>query len=192
MKMKNITLASLLMSISLLSINGYADGTIYQVATIGSLAQGVFNGDYSYGKLKKHGDFGVGTFEDLNGEMVAIEGNYYQIEADGKLKHVNDDQIVPFAEVTFFKPNSSVVLHHVANYEDLHKQIEKIIPNKNIPYAFQINGTFKSLKLRSLRKQTKPYPLLTKAAKEQAIFDMKNIKGSIVTFGFQLIGLELL
>src|SRR5690349_11376074 len=81
-----------------------AQSAVFQVATIGSLALGVYDGNYDYGSLMKHGNFGVGTFLDLNGEMVAIDGDFYQIESSGKLKLVNAKQIVPFAEVTFFKP----------------------------------------------------------------------------------------
>ena len=62
--------------------------------------------------------------------------------------------------------------------------MSNIIVNKNIPYAIRIDGTFGSLKLRSLRKQNKPYPPLAQASEEQAIFDLKNVKGSIVGFWF--------
>lgn len=57
--------------------NNQAQNTVFQVATIGALAQGVYDGDYDYGRLMKQGNFGVGTFLDLNGEMVAIDGHSF-------------------------------------------------------------------------------------------------------------------
>jgi acetolactate decarboxylase len=164
--------------------NNKQQNTVFQVATIGSLAQGVYDGDYDYGQLKKHGNFGVGTFLDLDGEMVAIDGHFYQIEASGKLRTVSDSQIVPFAEVTDFRPTISKNLAIIASYQNLGDGLLKLFPNKNIPYAIRIDGTFKTLKLRSLRKQHKPYPTLEQAAKDQAIFNLSNVKGSMVGFWF--------
>lgn len=157
---------------------------VFQVATIGSLTQGVYDGSYDYGHLKHHGNFGVGTFLDLDGEMVAIEGDFYQIKSNGKLKKVTSNQIVPFAEVTFFKPVFFKNLSDIFNYHNLGNQLSSMITNKNIPYAIRIDGLFSSLKLRSLRKQKKPYPPLTQASSEQAIFNLNNVKGSIVGFWF--------
>ncbi len=157
---------------------------LFQVATIGSLAQGVYDGDYRYGEVMKHGNFGVGTFKDLNGEMVAIDGNFYQIEADGKLKKVSPQQIAPFAVVVHFQSSREQNLTHLNNYKKLANAIIQLIPNKNIPYAIHIKGEFNSLKLRSLRKQHKPYPNLVTASKQQAIFNLHNVRGDIVGFWF--------
>lgn len=168
----------------LASDNKLEHNSVFQVATIGSLALGVYDGNYDYGGLMKHGNFGVGTFLDLNGEMVAIDGNFYQIESSGKLNPVNAKQIVPFAEVTFFKPTIHQTLANISNYEELGNKLSNTFPNKNIPYAIRIDGTFKALKLRSLRKQKKPYPPLAQASEEQAIFDLQNVNGSIVGFWF--------
>ncbi len=158
--------------------------TVFQVATIGSLAQGVYDGDYDYKRLMQHGNFGLGTFLDLNGEMVAVDGTFYQIEADGSLKTVNPKQIVPFAQVTFFRPPFHTQISNITSYQALGKKILQTFTNKNIPYAIRIAGTFNALKLRSLRKQKKPYPPLTKAAAEQAIFNLQNVQGTIVGFWF--------
>jgi len=158
--------------------------TLFQVATISSLTQGVYNGNYSYKKLMQQGNFGLGTFLDLNGEMVAIDGHFYQIEANGKLKTVKPEQIVPFAEVTYFKPSIYNTLANLPNYNTLGTKLIQLFPNKNIPYAIRIDGKFKVLKLRSLRKQSKPYPNLVQASENQAIFNLKDVKGTIVGFWF--------
>ncbi|EKD72191.1 MAG: hypothetical protein ACD_45C00740G0002 [uncultured bacterium] len=160
------------------------DSSVFQVATINALAQGVYDGDYTYGKLMKHGDFGLGTFLGINGEMVAVDGHFYQIESDGTLKLVTANQITPFAEVTHFKPSLHHTLNNLANYQDLGKHISAGFPNKNIPYAIRIDGTFKALKLRSFRKQKEPYPLLAQASENQAIFHLQNVTGSLVGFWF--------
>ncbi len=58
---------------------------LFQVEAFNSFAAGNYSGFYSYGDLAKHGDFGIGTFDNLNGEMVALGGKFYQIPMDGSL-----------------------------------------------------------------------------------------------------------
>lgn len=169
---------------SMHEMNNPNQHAIFQVATINALAQGIYDGDYQYGSLMEQGNFGLGTFLALDGEMVAVDGHFYQIEANGKLKSVTRKQIVPFANVTYFKPTLHKTLEKVSDYSDLGKILTNLFPNKNLPYAIRIDGTFTALKLRSLRKQKQPYPSLAQAAEDQAIFNLQNVKGSIVGFWF--------
>jgi len=172
----------LLTSLLGISLAAHATSAVFQVSTISALTQGVYDGDYRYGDLMKKGDFGLGTFLDLNGEMVALDGHFYQIEASGKLTQVRKDQIVPFAEITYFHPSTSKPLNNVPNYNQLAEQLITI--SKNVPYAIRIDGSFHTLTLRSLRKQKKPYPTLVKAASEQAIYRLRDVKGTLVGFWF--------
>lgn len=157
---------------------------VFQVATIGSLSQGVFDGDYTYGKLAKKGDLGLGTFLDLNGEMIAVDGMYYRILSNGKVERVRNNEIVPFAEVVWFKPAHVMKVKSIINYQRLSSIMHKTFNNPNIPYAIRIDGKFNKLKLRSLRRQKSPYPTLLEASEKQAIFEYKNVEGSIVGFWF--------
>ena len=50
--------------------------TLFQVSTSTALVQGVYNGVVTIGELKQHGDFGLGTFDGLDGEMLALDGHY--------------------------------------------------------------------------------------------------------------------
>lgn len=49
---------------------------IFQLSTINALLEGVFDGNMSYGQLKQHGDFGIGTFNGLDGEMIAFDAAF--------------------------------------------------------------------------------------------------------------------
>jgi len=77
-------------------------GTLFQVSTSGALVEGVYQGAISVAELMKHGDFGLGTFEDLDGEMVALNGQCYQARADGTVTIADQKAHVPFAVVTNF------------------------------------------------------------------------------------------
>ena len=158
-----------------------ASGTLFQVAPIAALAQGVDDGNYTYGELKQQGNFGMGTFLNYDGEMVALNGQFYQMLADGHIKQVLDDQIVPFADVTDFHPTISESLPTISSYAELAKKLQASFANKNIPYAIKIDGVFKFVKLRAVRKQA-PRTRLANAAKNQVVFSFSNVKGTLVGF----------
>jgi acetolactate decarboxylase len=47
---------------------------MYQISTSNALVEGVYSGPISSQCLLQHGDFGLGTFENLDGEMVIADG----------------------------------------------------------------------------------------------------------------------
>jgi len=55
---------------------------IYQISTSSVLVEGIRSGSVSSTNLLEHGDFGLGTFEALGGEMVVLEGQIYQIAGE--------------------------------------------------------------------------------------------------------------
>jgi acetolactate decarboxylase len=155
---------------------------LFQTSTIDALLKGVYDGEMTFEKLKRHGDFGIGTFNSLDGEMIGLEGKFYQVKADGRAYLVDDSTKTPFAEVTFFEPDKSVLLDKAKDYRQLEQYIDKLLPTENIFYAIKIEGTFKYIKTRSVPKQNKPYPPLVEVVKNQPTFEFHNVKGTIVGF----------
>ena len=68
---------------------------LYQVSTIDALMQGVFDGVQPVGEIRKRGDFGIGTFDALDGEMIVLDGVVYQAKADGQIYTAADGQTDP-------------------------------------------------------------------------------------------------
>ncbi len=180
---KSILPLALLSAITTLAFAGDYN-KLYQVSTIGALSQGVYDGPFTFKQLMQNGDQGLGTFNNLSGEMVAVDGQFYQINDKGDLRKVTPDQKTPFAEVVKFKPTIHVRVNNIDSYQALNDELLKDFKNKNIPYAIRVDGDFQYVKARNLRTQMKPYPPLVKAASEQAIFDFKNLKGTMVGFWF--------
>src|SRR6516225_11565671 len=87
-----------------------AHHTLYQVSTATALVEGIYQGAVRVGNLREHGDLGLGTFEDLDGEMVVVDGQFYQVRGDGSVRECDDDALSPFAVVTRFAPEASVTL----------------------------------------------------------------------------------
>jgi acetolactate decarboxylase len=154
----------------------------FQTSTIDALATGVYDGDLTFGELRRHGDFGLGTFDALDGEMIALEGRFYQIKSDGRVYPVPDTARTPFAEVTFFRPQKKLTREQPLNYQELEKYLDSQLPSVNLPCAVRIEGVFPYIKARSVPRQRQPYPPLTEVTKRQTVFEFHNVPGVIVGF----------
>lgn len=154
---------------------------LFQVSTISALMDGAFDGSMTAGELMMHGDFGLGTFDALDGEMVGLDGRFYQVRADGSVDEVDDSMLIPFADVTFFDVDEEVALSS-SNMTQVERYLEGLLPTRNIFYAIMIDGTFSHVRTRSVPAQSKPYPNLTVALMNQSIFELYNQSGTVVGF----------
>lgn len=161
-----------------------ADHSIFQVSTFHALKQGKYDGETTFEELKKHGDFGIGTVIGLDGEMVALNGEFFQIKADGKVYTIPDGAKTPFAVITFFKPDKAVIFPQAGDMKELQKALDTILPLTDEPCAIKVDGEFKYIKVRSVPRQQKPYPGLEEALKHQTFFELKNVSGTLVGFRF--------
>jgi acetolactate decarboxylase len=156
--------------------------TLFQVSTINALMEGLYDGSTTVGDLKGMGDFGIGTFHTLDGEMVEIGGKVYRIRADGKVYPVDDAERTPFAAVTFFQPGSSASLDAPKEWAGLYPYIDSLLPSNNLPYAIQIDAVFSCVKARSVPPQAKPYPRLVDVTANQPTFEFRQVKGTLVGY----------
>ena len=161
-----------------------ADHSIFQVSTFHALKHGKYEGETTFEELKKHGDFGIGTVNGLDGEVVALNGEFFQIKADGKAYSIAKQEKTPFAVVTFFKPDTAVHFPQAGDMKELQKALDTILPLTDEPCAIKVDGEFKYIKVRSVPRQQKPYPGLEEALKHQTFFELKNVSGTLVGFRF--------
>jgi acetolactate decarboxylase len=156
--------------------------TLYQVSTIDALMQGVFDGIQPVGELKSHGDFGIGTFDALDGEMIVLDGIVYQAKADGRIYEAGDSQTTPFATVTSFDRDFSNVTGDPMNFSVFSSTMTRKLPSQNMVYAVRMHGSFPSMKVRAIPAQQTPYPTLTAAAQNQSVYTFTDTRGSVVGF----------
>ncbi|MCC8433450.1 acetolactate decarboxylase [Brevibacillus sp. M2.1A] len=155
---------------------------LFQYSTINALMLGQFEGDLTLKDLKLRGDMGLGTINDLDGEMIQMGTKFYQIDSTGKLSELPESVKTPFAVTTHFEPKEKTTLTNVQDYNQLTKMLEEKFENKNVFYAVKLTGTFKMVKARTVPKQTRPYPQLTEVTKKQSEFEFKNVKGTLIGF----------
>ena len=77
---------------------------LFQASTIGALLDGAFDGDLSFAELAQHGDLGLGTLNGLDGEMIALDGEFFRADVDGAIQPIPTTAKTPFAVVIRFEP----------------------------------------------------------------------------------------
>lgn len=151
----------------------------YQYSSMEALAQGMYDGKQTIAQLKKQGNFGLGTFNAMDGEMIALDGRFYRMSSNGRLEQVSDEDFTPFAIVTHFQPKQNILLGPVTNFTSLQERLQKHLNQKHI-WFIRIDGSFPEIKTRSVIKQLKPYPMLEDVLKKQHIFTYQQIEGTLV------------
>lgn len=160
---------------------GLDHATLFQVSTSGALVQGVYKGAVTIGELKSHGDFGLGTFEGLDGEMVAVDGRFYQVHSDGRVIEPPAAALVPFAVVTAFKPQHRVTLAEFTSFDALTAQLDAHRRSDNLFFAVRLDGRFAEMHTRVACK-TEPGTRLDQATAHQAEFKTTDVSGTVVGF----------
>ena len=161
---------------------GSAPADIFQVSTISALMAGVFDGDTPYGEVMRHGDFGVGTFNALDGEMAALDGSYYHLYTDGSVADVAPTDLTPFAAVTFFRADAEIDVDTPHDRAALLELVDATVPSTNLFYAMRIDGLFGSVTTRTAARQSKPYPRLVDTTTSQVEHTLSGVSGTIVGF----------
>jgi acetolactate decarboxylase len=160
---------------------GHKDAEMYQSSLMSALLGGVFDGTMTYGELHKHGDFGIGTFNQLDGEMVGLDGHFYQLRSDGSAHSVTSDQKTPFAVVTFFRPEKELHISETMTKAQLLALLETAT-EPNLFSAIKIAGTFREIRTRTVERQVKPYPRLTEATAHETTHTFSDVSGTLSGF----------
>lgn len=154
---------------------------LVQVSTINALMLGLYDGTTSLDELSQCGDFGIGTFNSLDGEMIFLSDTFYQVKADGKIYRPAGNTRTPFATVTTFAPETTTTIK-VTSFEQLKNRLDSITPGHNLFYAIRIRGSFEWVKTRSVPAQEKPYPMLVDVTASQPVFEITAATGILCGF----------
>lgn len=168
---------------SYLSKSEQKNNVLFQYGTADSFVGGIFEADYSIGKLKQHGNFGLGAPGMLDGELTITDGHVYQTQATGKTTEVADTFKTALAFVTFFKADTVFHISGTAIKKDAFEKIDQYLKKKNGMYAIRITGNFNHITTRAFPPYTQqPYPPLATLISTQKFFNVDNIKGVMVGY----------
>lgn len=153
---------------------------LFHVSTLQALSAGLLDGVYPVGQLKLKGDFGLGTYEGFNGEMIFLDGVVYHAYADGRVEVAKDDELCPFAAVVPFSSESLFNITSPMTQPELNTFIASIIPSDNYFYAIKIHGHYEQVTTRAIPLLSRPYPTLSEAEVLEVFFNKRDFNGTSV------------
>jgi acetolactate decarboxylase len=153
---------------------------ITQVSVINALLLGQFDGTVPFADLLTDGDFGLGTLDRLDGELVVLDGKGYQIKSDGAVVEVGPAATIPFAVVTPFECDGELPCPAVESLADLEHRLEAAIGHPNNFVALRIDAEVAAITLRSVHAQSKPYRPINSRKDFQSVWKRENLRGTFV------------
>ena len=130
----------------------------YQVSTISSLLAGGYDGATTIGEMLHHGNFGLGTFNGVDGEMIVLDGQVYRATIDGRAHLVEPSELTPFAVVVPFQPQSSIAVAAGQSLDQLEAALDALPYSASRIFAARVEGKFKTIEIRSEPKQNSALP----------------------------------
>jgi acetolactate decarboxylase len=157
---------------------------LFQTSTFEALLEARYDGEVSFAELAEHGDLGLGTFDAVDGEMIAVDGEFFRADATGNVHPVEPSRKTPFAVITFFAPTHRIELTDPLDHAGFINAIDAELGDPAILHALRVDGRFERVHARSVARQRKPYPPMTEVAASQNVFDLDRVEGTIVGFRF--------
>ena len=161
---------------------------MFQVSTLQALALGYSKSVVTVSELTRHGDIGLGTFEDVNGEMILVDGHCYRADEKGEISEAEGRMGVPFSCVSFFQVDKCSELSGIHSMEQLTRWLNLRIEEDfglNSMYIVRVDGSFRKLFARSESSYRAHHVTLKDALSEtQREFAFEDIRGTLICVYF--------
>lgn len=164
-------------------VQEFAD-TITHAGLFTDLSKGEYDGFIAVTNLVRYGDHGLGTYDGLNGELIMYSGVVYRADATCHLVHIPATNVTPYAVVTYFQAD------RVFDVEKMSKTLfERALDMRRkqdrVPQAVQVSGLFKSITIRSVPFQEKPWrPLAEVIQSDSFMVTLTNVTGIMVGYHY--------
>ncbi len=157
---------------------------IYQVSTLQALALGYTRPVVTARELLEHGDTGLGTFENVDGEMIVADGVCYQAKQDGNIVRADPTAGVPFAVVGSLENGRKIKMEEKRDIDaiktELTLKIEEWFGLNSIHIA-RIDGWFDVIRARAgAAYRSQHVSLKDILSKTQQDFCFKNLYGTLI------------
>lgn len=161
---------------------------MFQVSTLQALMLGYSRPVISVSELLSHGNTGLGTFEDVDGEMIVLDGKCYRATEKGNVVLAEAEKGVPFSAVCNMNEGRTFELGAFKTIDDLKNKLNLLIEEGfglNSMHMVRIDGDFELIDARS----ESPYKSMHVSLKDilgktQEAFQFHNLKGSLVCVYF--------
>ena len=157
---------------------------MYQISTLQALALGYTRAVVTAEQLLEHGDTGLGTYEDVNGEMITLDGRCFRASDDGSITEVDPEEGVPFASITRLHGDEEFDISQKQDIQSLKTALDLKIEEHfglNSMHVARIDGDFEWIDARSEEAYRSHHVELKDIlGKTQKSFRFENIRGSLI------------
>ena len=157
---------------------------MYQVSTLQALSLGYSKAVITVDELLQKGDTGLGTFEDVNGEMIVMDGHCYRASEDGSVTEADGSTGIPFCAVGRLHGEREFEMGTMPNLDSIRVELTRKIEEKfglNSMHVVRIDGFFDKVDARSEAPYRSHHiSLKTVLEKNQRAFIFEQIRGSLV------------
>jgi alpha-acetolactate decarboxylase len=158
----------------------HTKNTVHQYSPTIALLNSIYEGDLTPQQMVQQGNIGLGTVNQLAGELIAVDGIVYTIDAEGGIKKAPKDLKSPNMTMINFQPKQTLEISNITSYGDLNDALNKHRTSKNSFYAYKIKGDFKYLKMASAHKVKNEDVSLFEYLDTRVMYTRENIKGTLV------------
>jgi len=161
-----------------------SEHTAIQTGTLDALMAGEYEGDATLADVLRLGSLGVGTVQQLDGELIVLDGEAWVAASDGSIRREPLETLTPFAVVCHFAPDVSEEIEGPLDLAGLTARADSLVDHGAPVCAIRVSGVFRDLALRSVARQVPPYPPLRDVVAHQANWVVEEAVGTMVGFRF--------
>ena len=155
---------------------------IYQYSLVNALMAGVYESGITTAQLISKGNQGLGTFVKMDGELLLLDDNVYQLQAEGKIRVADANDRIPYAVATHFVPDKTMTVK-LSTKDALDQVLEEFNEDgDNLFMSYRVEGTFQRLKCRTVKGQEYEGQPLSELGKKQFVEEYKDVEGTMVGF----------
>lgn len=158
---------------------------LVQVSTVNALMAGSYDGVAEIKQLLQFGNFGIGTVDAIDGELILYNGVPYVAKSDGTVVIAPNTETVPFASVYRIDRGNLISERFTGpiTRDEFLRRVDRLAANPSLFYAVLFEGNFVSVDARSERKQEKPYRSLAETMKDAEVrFHYTDRSGVLIGF----------
>ena len=156
----------------------------FQLSLAHVLLDGGYDGVSTIGEVLPSGDHGLGTLDRLNGELVVVDSEPWQVDYTGTARLLPPEATTPFVVLTTMQDPQRIRLRDT-DRDGVLAQAERMVDDPDAVVAVRLEGRFRSVLVRSVSPQTPPYrPIAEVLAADEVRWDIRDFNGVFVGFRF--------
>lgn len=177
-----VGLAAAALTLPVATAGSIDTGYIRQIGTYDYLLSPNYDGLAPLRSATEGATLGLGTFGQLDGEMVMMGGQVYRVPTSGVPAKASLRTQTPFVQAVDFTPQAKQRVARDTTCADLGPVITTLAGTTDGIIAVRLHGTFADVTTRSVPRQSKPYPPFSEVVLEQTVFELGRTKATLVGF----------